>query len=412
MQRVLGEQQLSTVTGMATEIDGRLTDRVRELEGFAADVNPVTLADARALQTLLEQHPVLQFLFNGGVFITRSDGTAVADVPLASGRVGTNYMDRESVSIPLKQGRTVIGRPAMGKKLGAPVFSITAPVKDRTGRVIGAVVGTINLGKPNFLDQIAQTHYGKTGGYLLISPQHQLIVTATDKTRVLQPAPAPGINAMHDRYMQGFEGFGTAVNSRGVIELSAAKGIPSAGWFLAAALPASEAFEPIDSMLKNLFVTSLVFSVLLGALTWWIFSRVLRRQFAPMLVASRAIAQRSSTDALIGPLPVLRNDEIGELIAGFNLLLENYARREELLKADESFKSAILNSLDAEIAVVDRIGTIQAVNARWNQFSVDNSPVPGQATPHTGVGTNYLAVCRRVLADGEEEVVVLIVVLV
>jgi len=403
LQRVLGEQQFATVTGIAREIDGSLNDRITAIETIAQQITPELMARPESLQALMDQRPLLLLLFNGGVFVTQTDGTAIADIPVSSGRVGTNYIDRESVSIPLREGRTVIGRPAMGKKLGAPIFSITAPIKDSQARVIGALVGTINLGKPNFLDQIAQTRYGKSGGYLLIAPQHQLIVTATDKTRVMQPAPAPGVNAMHDRYMQGFEGFGTAVSSRGVTELSAAKRIPSAGWFLAAALPASEAFQPIGSMLHRMFVSALVVASLLGLLTWWLVSRMLRRQFAPILVASRAIAERTSADKAIEALPVLRNDEIGELIGSFNVLLENYARREEQLKANESFKSAILNSLDAEIAVVDRNGVIQAVNARWNQFSVANSPVPGEQTPNTGVGSNYLAVCRITGEDGDDD---------
>ena len=46
------------------------------------------------------------------------------------------------------------------------------------------------------------------------------------------------------------------------------------------------------------------------------------------------------------------------------------------------------------IAVVDRSGVIRAVNARWNQFSLENSAAPGQPTPRTGVGSSYLAVCR------------------
>jgi diguanylate cyclase (GGDEF)-like protein/PAS domain S-box-containing protein len=333
-------------------------------------------------------------MFNGGVFITGTDGTAIADVPVSNGRIGTNYLDRESVSIPIKEGKTVIGRPAMGKKLGAPIFSITAPIFDSKAQVIGVIVGTINLGKPNFLDQIAQTRYGKSGGYLLFAPQHQLIVTASDKTRVMQPAPAPGVNTIYDRYVQGYEGFGTAVSSRGVLELSAAKKIPSAGWLIVATLPVKEAFAPIESMLQRLFVSAAIFTLLAGALAWWLISRMLRQQFAPLLAASRAIALRSSGDHPIQALPVSRDDEIGELIGGFNTLLENYAQREELLKASESFKDAILNSMNAEIAVVDRSGVIRAVNARWRQFSVDNSTEPGKPSPRTGVGTNYLAVCH------------------
>ena len=394
MQIVLGEQQFSTVTGIAQEIDGRLSERMRALETIAKEATPAVLTNSAALQTLLEQRPLLQLLFNGGVFVTRSDGIAIADVPASTGRVGINYIDRESVSIPLKEGKTVIGRPAMGKKLGTPIFSITAPIFDSTAHVSGVIVGTINLDKPNFLDQIAQTRYGKSGGYLLFAPQHQLIVTASDKTRVMQPAPAPGVNPIYDRYRQGYEGFGTAVSSRGVLELSAAKGIPSAGWLIVAALPVKEAFAPVDSMLQRLFVSAFIFTLLAGVLTWWLISRMLRKQFAPMLAASRAIAVRSSTDHPIQALPVSRDDEIGELIGGFNILLENYAQREELLKASEAFKDVVLNSMDAEIAVVDRDGVIRAVNEHWLEFAMENSSEPGRSTPHTGIGVNYLAVCR------------------
>ena len=393
MQTMLGEQQFSTVTGIAQEIDGRLSDRMHALETIAKDVTPAILGNKTTLQTLLEQRPLLQLLFNGGVFITRTDGIAIADVPVSAGRIGTNYIDRESVSIPLKEGKTVIGRPAMGKKLGTPIFSITAPIFDSRGQVNGTIVGTINLGKPNFLDQVTQTRYGKSGGYLLFAPQHRLIVTASDKTRVMQPAPAPGRNAMHDRYIQGYEGFGTAVSSLGVEELSAAKGIPSAGWFIVATLPVKEAFAPIDSMMQRLFVGAFIFMLLAGALMWWLISRMLRQQFAPMLAASRAIADRSNADHPIQALPVSLDDEIGELIGGFNTLLENYAQREQLLKASEAFKGVVLNSMDAEIAVVDHTGVIRIVNQRWLEFTSNNSPESGKPNAHTGVGADYLGVC-------------------
>ena len=394
MQLELGENEFSTVSGIAREIDGRLSDRKQALETVATEVTPKVLGNAAALQALLEQRPLLQLLFNGGVFVTGTDGTALADVPVSAGRIGTNYIERESISIPLKEGKTVVGRPAMGKKLGAPIVSITAPIFDGNAKVIGVIVGTINLGKPNFLDQIAQSRYGKSGGYLLIAPQHQLIVTATDKSRVMQPAPAPGVNAMHDRYAQGYEGFGTAVSSRGVLELSAAKGIPSAGWLMVATLPVKEAFAPIDSMLRRLFVSAFLFTLLAGALTWWLISRMLRQQFEPMLAASRAIAVHSSGDEPIRALPVARDDEIGELIGGFNSLLTSYRQREDLLRSSEVFKDVVLNSMDAEIAVVDRNGVILAVNARWQQYSLDNSAEPGKPAPRTGVGTNYFAVFR------------------
>ena len=342
LQQQLGEQQFSTVTVLAHEINDRLVDRVLALETIAREVTPAMLANTAGLQALLEQRPLLQRMFNGGVFATGTDGTAVADVPLSAGRIGTNYIDRDSVSVPLKEGKSVIGRPAMGKKLGAPIFSITAPILNGNGSAIGVLVGTINLGKPNFLEQIEQTHYGKTGGFLVIAPQHNLFVTASDKSLAMQPVPAPGLNAMHDRYMQGYEGYGVANSSRGVLELSAAKKIPAAGWFIAAVLPAQEAFAPIDSMLQHLLTNVFIFTVVAGGLTWWLISRLLQRQLAPMLSASRALARQAASGQSPLPLPVVRQDEIGEMLGGFNLLLQTLAQREGALKiSEERWKFAI-----------------------------------------------------------------------
>jgi diguanylate cyclase (GGDEF)-like protein/PAS domain S-box-containing protein len=401
MQTELGAQQFATVSGIAREIDTSLGDRMKALEAIARDVTPEVLGNAAASQHLLEQRPLLQLLFNGGVFITRADGTAIADVPMSTGRIGTNYMDREAVAIPLREGRAVVGRPGIGKKLGAPVFSVAVPLFDGQGQVRGVIVGTINLGMPSFLDQIAQSRYGQSGGYLLIAPKHQLIVSASDASRALLPTPLPGANAMHDRYMAGYEGFGTALSSHGVLELSAAKRIPSADWFIVATLPASEAFAPIDHMLSHLFVNAALFTLLAGLLTWWLISRMLRQQFAPIRAASRAISMRANTDHPIQALPVSRGDEIGELIGDFNALIHNYAERERLQKASEAFKDVILDSMDAEIAVVDRLGEIKAVNALWRQFALENSAVAGQHTPRTDVGTNYLDICRgSASADG------------
>ncbi len=67
--------------------------------------------------------------------------------------------------------------------------------------------------------------------------------------------------------------------------------------------------------------------------------------------------------------------------------------REQTLQEVETFNNVILDSLNAEIAVVDRAGVILAVNDRWKQFAQDNGLEPGKAAPNTGVGSNYFAVC-------------------
>jgi PAS domain S-box-containing protein len=364
MQRLLGEQQFATVSFVAAQVNDELSARKAALEQIAEEINSPLMANPAALQARLEQRPLLQILFNGGVFITGLDGTAIADVPLSTGRIGTNYMDRESVSIPLKEGKTVIGRPAMGKALGAPIFSIVAPIHGENRKVIGAMVGTINLGKPNFLDKVTEGRFGQSGGYLLNAPQHRLIVTASDKTRIMQPLPATGVNTMLDRYVQGYEGYGVSVNSRGIEELTAAKGIPVAGWFMGLVIPTAEAFAPIDAMMRRLLLGTLFFTALAGALTWWLITRMLQQRLAPMLTASRALAAQTVDTQPIRPLPVTSADEIGELIGGFNRLLETVGRREAaLIESDARFRHFFEKNSSAMLLIDPVTGEIVEANA-------------------------------------------------
>ena len=76
---------------------------------------------------------------------------------------------------------------------------------------------------------------------------------------------------------------------------------------------------------------------------------------------------------------------------------ENITERkaaEAALRTSEAFNHAILNSVAAEIAVLDANGIITAVNEPWQRFALENGREPGQAATHTGVGSSYLAVCQ------------------
>jgi diguanylate cyclase (GGDEF)-like protein/PAS domain S-box-containing protein len=333
MQRLLSEQQFSTVSLLAAELNQALIDRLKALESVASSIDPATLGSAATLQARLEAQPLLLHLFNAGVIAYRRDGTAIADVPLWTGRTGVNYMDVDTVAAALNEGKTTIGRPLMGKKLLTPVFGMTVPMRDRQGRVIGALAGVTNLDGVNFLSTMTQSRYGKTGGYLLIAPQYRLVVTASDRSRVMEQLPAPGLNPMIDRFIAGYEGSAVLVNPLGVEMLASDKGVPVAGWILSAVLPTSEAFAPIRRMQLHMLLATLLFTLLASGLTWW----VLRRQLAPVLAAAKALACREDVDQPPLPLPNGQRDEIGDLIEAFNQLLARLAQREEALRETKRF---------------------------------------------------------------------------
>jgi hypothetical protein len=88
MERALGEQQFSTVSIIAAEINTGLDDRMKALEKIAALITPAMMANAAYMQTSIEGRIILQMMFNGGVFVLLPDGTAIADFPLSTGQIG------------------------------------------------------------------------------------------------------------------------------------------------------------------------------------------------------------------------------------------------------------------------------------------------------------------------------------
>lgn len=57
----------------------------------------------------------------------------------------------------------------------------------------------------------------------------------------------------------------------------------------------------------------------------------------------------------------------------------------------------LLDSLETEIAVIDRAGNIIYVNRAWDAFGIEN----GLASGSFGVGTNYLQVCKTSFSRGD-----------
>ncbi len=394
MVRISGQQQLTTVTSLAGHLNEALKDRFQALEGAAQAVTPALMQDAPALHRLLAQDRLLAYLFNAGVFLFRADGTAIADAPRI-GRAGVNYMERDFVAAALQQGKSSVGRPVIGKKLGAPNFSMAIPIHDRQGQVIGALAGVSDLSRPNFLDKLIQNPYGLTGGYVLVARESQLIVSATDKSRIMDPA---GKTAMAIRHRDGYEGSDVYVNGRGVEVLASVKGVPLANWYLASSLPTTEAFAPIYALQERLFWATLLLSLLACSMTWWL----LRRQLFPILTTVEQLAVMAKDNAQLVPLPVPKHTEVAALVTGVNRVLETLESREAALLESEAFRRAIIDSIAAEIVVLDPQGVITAVNQQWLLFARETALVPGSVPPDTGIGVNYLRVCRAAAGSVDE----------
>jgi len=324
MEAAILAQQFSAVSLAARELDRSLSERIAAIEELADRLaRSGTRVDQQ--QRFLEERMILPRMFNWGVLILDEQGIARASVPARLNRTGTDYRNIPSVWKVFDQGRTMVTDPLIGRATGQPVVSITAPIRDSLGQVRGLVMGITNLAEPNFLDTVGAAKYGVTGDFFVTAPNTRMYIASSDKRRVMQSGPPVGVNPVYDRYIDGYEGSGLAMSSRGVLELSSNKRIPSTGWLMQSVLPADEAFAPIVNVQRRLLVAAVVLTMIAGGITWW----WLRRQFRPVREASSLLARMGDGSLPRQPLPVRRKDEIGQLANAFNGLLVRIMAEEE-----------------------------------------------------------------------------------
>ena len=370
MKSELGNQQFTTVSILAKYIDDELNERINALNIVSAEITPAIFSNKTALQNLIEHRPIFVGFFNGGVFFTSMNGTAIASLPRSANRVGVNFMYRDHITAALLEGKTRVSQVIIGKTLRTPVISMAAPVRDNQGKVIGALVGVINLSQPGFLNKATDSNYGNTGGYILVSKNQRQIIQATDKTRVMENLPAPGINPAIDRFVQGYEGSQILINPHGLEVLASAKGISAAGWYLVAILPTDEAFASIFSMQKRMLFAAIFLSLFASVLCLLI----LRRQISPILDTVNLLSRLADSKQTPLPLPVVRQDEIGRLIGSFNKLLNTLGLRENALKDAQQLliDSQILAGLGSYVLDVST-GLWKSSNVLDELFGIDES---------------------------------------
>lgn len=358
LSAVVEGQQLALATYVAHDIDNKIVQRQILLERLAASLPIGFLAQPERLRAWLKEHYKYQMLFSTDFFIVNTYGDLLANHPDLTGRVNTNYADRDYIQAGLA-GHSFVGHPELGNVTKEPMLPMSAPIRNESGEVQAVLVGVTALAAPGFLDSLLQSRIGNaTGGFSLVFPRDQLFVASSQLDMALKPTPPPGVNALYDRAMAGFRGAGITVNAEGVEEVSAMVSVPSTGWFIVASLPSNEAFATVDRtqhfLIKGAALAILVFAVLSSIGLYFVFRQ---------LFHAAAQADRMTRDELpLAPLPVICNDEVGHLISAFNRLLVKLNDKQAELKQIAHHDT--LTGLPNRVHLSDRLSQVLALAQR------------------------------------------------
>lgn len=358
LTRFLFTQQFSLASYIASEVDENIKLRLDTLEGYAANITPQLLADPEKARSFLQERIALNSMFKLGLVLISADGQGLADYPHIPERQAGKYNELEYFQAVMATGKPTVGKARIGRFTKLPGVAMAAPVRNKAGEIIAVFVGFTPLSDATLFGQVEKLTLGQSGYVVIDDPKNRLIVSSSDPQRILGAMAKPGVNAMLDRFVAGFEGSGVTINSRGIEVLTSAKRIATTGWITQVILPTTEAFAPIRTMTSSAQKIAIGLSALIALLIWFI----IRQAFRPLDAATKAIHDMVEHQTNLVALPVSSGDELGKLLTSFNLLVNQRQQVEEALRSSKEIFQTIQQSITESIFLLDLGGIVLSAN--------------------------------------------------
>ena len=324
MRRVLEAQQLAMVTSLADELDDKITSRLNAMRRLVTMLPMENAYDRAMLQDVLAKRPLFQTQFEAAAVIDK-DGLMLARHPVDARASGLQVANQPWFKAALVSGKPVVSEPVKGLVNGQPHVILAIPIHAEDGSVAGVLAASLELTQPNFLGRLGAARLGERGGFTIFS-RERTVIMSHDAGRLLTSGPPAGQFAPLDRAINGLSGSQIVESVPGWSGLISYKPLRSLPWILMAVLPADEAFAPItQSQIQLLLAMALVTLVSLP-LVWL----VTRRLLAPLSRLHDVIRHnREHPEVPLLPPADPPGDEIGDLAADFNALMQERAAADE-----------------------------------------------------------------------------------
>jgi diguanylate cyclase (GGDEF)-like protein len=266
--------------------------------------------------------------FDNGVFLLDKKGRSMADYPRHPELAGRTFVHRDYFKQVLSTLLPAAGEPYVSSRTGRPVLTFAVPIFDPKGELIAVLGCSVNLLGQDGIGGITNQTLGDSGYIFIFDRLTRLMISHPDPARLLQRDVPEGANALLDQGVNGFEGVGETVNSRGVPMLMGVRAVPDSSWLVIAQMPQFEALAPMRQSRQVMLGIVAGAWLLAILLSFWV-SRQLGRPITKLQEAALAVCES------LPPRPghkhprqpgkllhrfVTRKDEIGALARTFDEL--------------------------------------------------------------------------------------------
>jgi len=326
-QQMIFREQSAMVSSLARGLDDKLLSAHNALIAVAKVAPAESVTRHSQMQAWLDNRTGIRSIFNHGLFLFDLSGTLIANSPRTPQLIGSSYAFRPYFQDTLKSGKPVIAQPFISSVNGSPVIAMTAPIHDKQGRIVAIMAGLIDLRNDSgFFHELSRVRVGSSGYLYLFGPDRTIILHP-DPSRIMKQDVPKGSNKLFDRAIDGFEGAGETVNSRGRHFLAAFKRLQSTNWILASNFPIEEAYAPITRF-RTIYLWGMAAVVLLSIAAAWLLGQTITRGITSLAGQVRTL---NTQTGVVSQIKIQGDDELKLLADSFNELLEGVEKREQKL---------------------------------------------------------------------------------
>jgi signal transduction histidine kinase/ActR/RegA family two-component response regulator len=314
---------------MITAIAGGLDDRIRSAQSSLineANVAPFNVvSDRDASQKWLGNRVGIKTFFSNSLYILDKNGILISSFPASLHIYGKSYAYREYFKNSIKSGKPYISKPFIITTDDKPVIVMTAPILAKDGSIRGLLCGAVDLlGNNSLFSEHKNKQFGSNGYIYLFTPDRTMLIHP-DASRIMKQDVPPGVNLLYDKALDGFEGSGETINSRGLHFLASFKRLQTTGWILAANYPKDEAYQAITTF-RNYYLLGMIFMFLITLFLVRKFGISIVNPIMNLTGQIRNLSQPESDKKKRVNIP--EYDELRMLAESFNVLLNEVDRRE------------------------------------------------------------------------------------
>ncbi|MCX8084572.1 MAG: ATP-binding protein [Calditerrivibrio sp.] len=258
--KTTGELRLTEAKLVAKNIENFIIRSQRILADVAIHVENID-PNPTKLQEVLDRYKTLLNVFDNGLFVFDASGKLLAETPfIRNERIGLDFSFREYYRKTLQTKKPYVSEPYVSTKSGKYAIMITVPVivKDEIKYI---VAGGINIQSPSNPIGALQNHKIGYNGYYFIYNKNRFFIFHPDNERIAKNDVPVGVNRLFDAAIEGFEGVGETVNSRGLHFLSTFVHIKEFGWILGGNYPIEEALVPYYKTKNEILALTIIITV-------------------------------------------------------------------------------------------------------------------------------------------------------